>query len=232
GCDQNLCNWGNDELQWYSASAAEVADGVLKIHATRADIGGKAFQSARLKTENIFFQKYGRFEARMKLPRGKGVWPAFWMMPQGKSQPWPIEGEIDILERGGRNDIDLRQISGAIHFGDKWPGNRYYSEALTVHYLWDEAFHNFRVDWEPQRIRWSVDGKVYGEARPEDIAPHSWPFDDKPFYLILNLAVGGNLGGRVPKDFEGATLEVDYVRAYTLCDSPQVLSTGMFGTSG
>lgn len=224
GCDRALCGWGNNEQQWYRADNIAVADGELIITAKRhafrqADAFKQAdFTSGRLTSAGLFAQQYGRFEARMKLPSSMGLWPAFWMMPDNMQQKWPLEGEIDILEKGGADPRDAYKILGAIHFGDQWPGNRHYSESLLVPVPWSDEFHTYRVDWQPDLIRWSVDDKVFGEVRPIDIAPYRWVFNDKPFHLILNLAVGGTLGGEVPEAFSEAELRVDYVRVYGVCE--------------
>ena len=215
GCDQNLCGWGNNERQWYSAANISLADGVLTITGKRQ--ADTEFTSAKITTEGLFARKFGRFEARIKLPSQLGTWPAFWMMPANKTQTWPIEGEIDILEQAGRENEDLQRILGTIHFGKQWPDNVYYSETLLKPQHWGR-FHTYRVDWWPDGIRWSVDDKVYGEVTPNDIQPYRWPFNDKPFYLILNLALGGTLGGDIPAAFSQADLSVDYVRVYGLCD--------------
>ena len=217
GCDQNLCGWGNEELQWYSPENLSVLDGMLIITA-KSNISGKPYTSAKISSENLFSQKYGRFEARMKLPAERGTWPAFWLMPQHKKELWPVEGEIDILERGGRDTKDMNRILGAIHFGLPWPDNVHYSESLLTPTAWNNEFHDYRVDWLPGQIRWSVDNKVYGEVFADDIKPYDWPFDEQSFYLIINLALGGTLGGVVEPGFEQASLEIDYVRVYSICE--------------
>ena len=218
GCDQQLCGWGNNELQWYSKDNIEISDSILTINAIKNSSKDKLYTSSKLSTKSKFFQKFGRFEARMKLPSMRGAWPAFWMMPETKKHPWPVEGEIDILEQAGRETDDAKRILGAIHFGRPWPDNVHYSESLLMPFNWGDEFHNYRVDWYPGRIVWSVDDKVYGDISAQEITPHQWPFDSHPFYLILNLAVGGTLGGDVPDDFNAASLYVDYVRVYRYCD--------------
>ncbi len=227
GCAQDLCGWGNNELQWYSRNNVSVKDGLLVITAQRENPGNKdensaPLTSAKITTQGLFTKQYGRFEARMKLPQGLGTWPAFWLMPDAMDYRWPIEGEIDILERGGKISDDLNRILGAIHFGKPYPDNVHYSESLLVPQPWHKNFHTYAVEWQAGKISWLVDGRVYGEVTPELITPYKWPFASEPFYIILNLALGGNLGGSLPDDFQSDHLAIDYVRVYTAnCDADQ-----------
>lgn len=215
GCSRGLCGWGNNEEQWYSKNNVRLEDGALHITAKRQRVLKRSYTSARLTTQGRFAAQYGRFEARMKLPAGEGFWPAFWMMPKTELR-WPLAGEIDILESSGHTP---ERILGAIHFGELWPGNVHYSESLLGPVPWTEDFHVYAVEWRPEDIRWFVDDKQYGHATPEDIAPYPWLFDERPFYLILNLALGGTLGGDIKKSDLPGELVVDYVRAYPLdCD--------------
>ena len=212
GCSQGLCGWGNNEEQWYSKKNLRLEGGALHITAQRQRVLKRGYTSARLSTQGRFAAQYGRFEARMKLPEGKGFWPAFWMLPKSDLQ-WPLAGEIDILESSGHTP---EQILGAIHFGELWPGNVHYSESLLGPVPWTDDFHVYAVEWRPGDIRWFVDEKQYGHATPEDISPYPWVFDEGPFYLILNLALGGTLGGDIKRSDLPGELVVDYVRAYPL----------------
>lgn len=212
GCELNLCGWGNNEQQVYNREAAVVQGGMLQLMAYQAT--GNQIASARLTTEGKFSQRYGRFEARMKLPPNLGLWPAFWLLPADKQQVWPLEGEIDILEQKGFSRESKREVLGAIHFGEKWPNNTHYSESITRPTPFADRWHVYAIEWREGAIRWFVDDKQYGEVRRADIAPHRWPFDDKPFYIILNLAVGGTLGGEVVEETLPAWMLVDYVRVY------------------
>ncbi len=212
GCGQALCGWGNNEEQWYSRNNARIENGALYLTAKRQRVLRRHYTSAKLTTEGRFAAQFGRFEARMKLPSGAGLWPAFWMLPKTESK-WPLGGEIDILESSGHTP---EKILGAIHFGSLWPNNVHYSESILSPVPWTNDFHTYAVEWGPGDIRWLVDDKEYGHATPEDIAPYPWVFDERPFYLILNLALGGTLGGDVePSDLPGE-LVVDYVRVYPL----------------
>jgi beta-glucanase (GH16 family) len=212
GCDQNLCGWGNNERQVYHRDAAVVKAGMLQLMAYQRT--ATEIASARLTTQGKFSQRFGRFEARMKLPPNLGLWPAFWMLPADKQQVWPLEGEIDILEQKGFSRESKREILGAIHFGERWPNNTHYSESMTRPIPFDQDWHVYAVEWNEGEISWWVDEKQYGRATRADAAPHRWPFDDKPFYLLLNLAVGGTLGGDVVAETVPAHLLIDYVRAY------------------
>jgi len=209
GCEQELCGWGNNELESYAAHGLQVENGRLIITAQIRE-GSPRYTSAKITTEHHFSQRYGHFEARMKLPAGKGLWPAFWLLPQDSEHPWPVDGEIDILEATG--DMPER-VLGAAHFG-QWPNHTHYSETLRRVSPVTGEFHVYAVDWQPGEISWSVDHKVHGVMTPSDILPWEWVFDRKSFYLILNLAIGGTLGGPVDDTVFPAALEVDYVRVY------------------
>ena len=212
GCDLNLCGWGNNEQQVYNPQAAVVKGGMLQLMAYQAT--QKEIASARINTAGKFSQLHGRFEARIRLPANLGLWPAFWLLPEDKKEVWPLEGEIDILEQKGFNRESKRQILGAIHFGEKWPNNTHYSESLTRPQPFADSWHVYAIEWSEGEIRWFVDDKEYGRATRADSAPHRWPFDDKPFYMILNLAVGGTLGGDVVDETLPAHMLIDYVRVY------------------
>lgn len=208
GCGIGLCGWGNNELQTYNRRSLAVSDGVLRITASTKDAG---YFSGKITTEDSFAQLYGRFEARIKVPEARGMWPAFWLMPQDKAQPWPVEGEIDILEWGGN---DPNKIIGAAHFGQVYPDNVHYSEVLRMPSPWYDDFHVYALNWSPTEISWEVDGRIHGVMTPEVIAPWEWVFDDNPFYIILNMAVGGSIGGEVFSEDLPATLQIDWVRVY------------------
>lgn len=211
GCDRNLCGWGNNEKQFYQAENASLRDGNLVIRA-EYDETAERITSSKLVTRGHFAQRYGRFEARIKVPAGLGLWPAFWLMPDQQEKLWPLEGEIDILERPGRDMGDLRTVIGAAHFGEVWPGNTHFAQFLILPKYWHEAYHVYAVDWTEDQIIWSVDGREFGRFSRDEIAPYKWPFANKPFYVILNLAVGGTLGGDVHLSSMPAEMLVDYVK--------------------
>lgn len=205
GCDINLCGWGNNEVQHYHGDALSTGDGVLEITALQEE---DRILSGKLVTEGRFSQRYGRFEARIKLPSGRGLWPAFWMMPES-SVRWPLAGEIDIMEWTGN---EPERLIGAAHFGPLPPNNVHYSETLLKPVPWNVDWHEFAVDWHPNRIEWLVDGVSHGVMTPDSIAPYPWVFNNSEFYLILNVAVGGTLGGVVHPEDLPAKMLVDWVR--------------------
>jgi beta-glucanase (GH16 family) len=209
--------WGNNEQQYYTNSTRNAAlDGAgnLVITARRENpsnfqchYGTCQYTSARLLTSGTFTQTYGRFEARMKLPFGQGIWPAFWML--GTPVNWPTSGEIDIMENVGR---EPNTTHGTVH----GPG---YSGAGGIGGAYDngrfaDAFHVFTVDWAPDSITWYVDGNQYFRITPASLNGNQWVFNH-PFFLILNLAVGGHWPGYPDGSTTfPQTLTVDYVRAY------------------
>jgi beta-glucanase (GH16 family) len=209
---------GNNELQYYTASKANsyIKDGYIVLKAIKQNYKGKFYTSARLRTAKKADWTYGRFDIRAKLPEmQQGIWPAIWMLPTDYVYgTWPQSGEIDIMEVVGK---EPRTLYGTIHFGDPWPNNKWKSGKLELKEnvpSFSDAFHEFSVEWEPNQIRWYMDGVLYATRTPEDVAPHRWPFDQN-FHMILNLAIGGNWPG--PPD-ESTTFPkymwVDYVRVY------------------
>ncbi|MGW5634439.1 lectin [Streptomyces sp. NPDC003832] len=221
-------NVNNHERQYYTAgnrNAALDGQGNLVITARRENpanyqcwYGTCQYTSARLNTAGRFTAQYGHVEARMKIPRGQGMWPAFWMLGNDLGQVgWPASGEIDIMENVG---FEPSTVHGTIH-GPGYSGSGGIGGAYTLPggQAFADAFHTFAVDWSPGSITWSVDGNVYQRRTPADLGGRSWVFD-KPFFLILNLAVGGYW----PGDPDGSTvlpqqLVVDHVTV-TTGDSP------------
>ncbi|MSU23636.1 MAG: glycoside hydrolase family 16 protein [Opitutus sp.] len=220
--DLGAGGWGNNELQTYTATRENSSivddpaalDGrALAIRAVRSLAGG--YTSARLKTEGKFTVTYGRIEARMKLTRGRGVWPAFWMLGENKPKVgWPACGEIDIMEQLGHEPSKLH---GTLH-GPGYSGQQGLSAATTLPATGaalSAAYHIYAVDWSPEKVAWSLDGTVYFTLTPAQLpAGARWVFD-APAFLLLNLAVGGNWPGS-PDDNTvfPQTLLVDYVRVY------------------
>lgn len=233
-----VSGWGNNELQCYTRTAdnASVRDGALRIRALRGVDSACPYTSARLKTRRadgraLFAPRYGRFEFRARLPLGRGLWPALWMLPQDEAYgTWAASGEIDVMEARGQTPST---VLGTLHFGGRAPRNVYRGQDYVLPGGGTIAdFHRYAVEWEPGRIRWEVDGVVTQEqsfwwssaqrpggaaAAPADssqVAPWPAPFD-KPFYLVMNLAVGGNFLGNpdATTPFPGEMV-VDYVRVY------------------
>jgi beta-glucanase (GH16 family) len=192
--------WGYNELQTYTERRenAVIRNGMLAIRAVRerftgADGLARDYTSARLKTLGHFVQRYGRFEARLRIPRGQGIWPAFWMLGDDiGSAGWPACGEIDIMENIGREPL---LVHGTLH-GPGYSGGQGIGAAYSTPSgrPFADDFHVYAVDWEPDAIRWSVDGVVYQRRTPADLRGARWVFDH-PFFLLINVAVGGNWPG-------------------------------------
>jgi beta-glucanase (GH16 family) len=205
--------WGNKEFQYYTdrPKNVRVEGGNLIITAEKESFNGAAYTSARLLTKGKFQQTYGRFEARMKLPWGQGMWPAFWMLGADiDTNSWPNCGEIDIMEYRGQNPSTLiGTVHGPGYAGGQSIGKSY---ALT-NGRFDTDFHIFGIEWGPEYINFYVDNVLYNQITPASL-PGKWVFD-KDFFLLLNLAVGGNFVGD-PNDETvfPQTLLVDYVRVY------------------
>ena len=207
--------WGNGEMQTYTDTKdnARVDDGLLIITAQKEtlDSGGFVFTSARMKTQGLQTFQYGRIEARIKVPPGGGLWPAFWML--GENFPevgWPDCGEIDIMEYVGR-EPDL--IIGTIH-GPGYSGAMGLSQWNRQDYDIADDFHTYAIEWDTDQISWFYDGEKYSTYTREDVGIRPWAFD-QPFFIILNLAIGGTLGGIVSADTEfPAEYLIDYVRVY------------------
>ncbi|MFJ9422307.1 RICIN domain-containing protein [Streptomyces sp. NPDC101249] len=199
-------NVNNHERQYYTSGAKNAAldgQGHLVITARRENpsnyqcwYGTCQYTSARLNTAGKFNAQYGHVEARMKIPRGQGMWPAFWML--GTPVNWPDSGEIDVMENVG---FEPSTVHGTLHGpGYSGSGGIGAGYSLPGGQAFADAFHTFAVDWAPDSITWSVDGTVYQRRTPADLGGRSWVFN-KPFFLILNLAVGGYW----PGDPDGST---------------------------
>lgn len=221
GCSYGVCGWGNNELQYYRAENISVQDGKLVIVSKRENFGGKKFTSGRIRTANKRDFLYGRMEAKIKIPTGGGMWPAFWMMPTDSVYGgWAASGEIDIME--SKNNTDT--IGAALHFGGQWPNNASTGGSYSPGGInFADDFHVYTLEWEPDLMRWYVDGVLctsknssqwYSEAAPGNTRA---PFDQK-FHLLLNAAVGGNYTGCTSSSCVTAAfpqyMVVDWVRVY------------------
>lgn len=236
--NQWIRGWGNDELQYYTRDAdnAFQKDGMLHIRAIKESLHDCGYSSARLKSRKkdgseLFNKTYGKFEFRAKLPTGQGVWPALWMLPQKEMfGTWPASGEIDILEARGQ---EPNKILGTLHFGAKWPANTHISKDTVMPNNGTIAdFHTYAIEWEPGEIRWLLDGKTYatqsfwwsssktegtkGVNPTKEADLNAWPAPfDQPFYIVMNLAVGGKFLGNPDKSTAfPVEMVVDYVRVY------------------
>jgi beta-glucanase (GH16 family) len=206
--------WGNNELQYYTNDPKNVSldgDGYLVITALKESLGGKAYTSARIKTQGIFQQTYGRFEARLKTPYGKGLWPAFWMLGANIEEvSWPQCGEIDVMELIGQQPFE---VHGTIHGPGYSAGNAITSSFQNEGVRFDTEFHEFAVEWGEDFIEFFVDDERYHSIKPQNV-PGEWVFNDD-FFLILNVAVGGNWPGAPNSTtFFPQKMEIDYVRVY------------------
>lgn len=216
---RNKEGWYNGELQYYSQNRlenAQVIDGKLVITARHEqltaapDYGGQNYTSARLITQGKASWTYGRFEIRAKLPCTLGMWPAIWMLGSGGA--WPLDGEIDIMEQKGQMAEDKRQILGTVHTLANHNENSLGAYRSLPTACMD--FNTYQMTWDANKVVIGVNGVDYFTyTNPGDGARSKWPFD-RPHYLLLNLAVGGRLGGVVDDNNLPAIMEVDYVRVF------------------
>jgi beta-glucanase (GH16 family) len=201
--------WGNNELEYYRRENAGIENNALVINARREDFGGFRYTSARMKTQGIRNFKYGRIEARMKLPSFMGAWPAFWMLGANLPQAgWPDAGEIDIMEHVNAEDRSY----GTIHWRDNNGNYAQYggNTAVTV-----ADWHVYAIEWDANAIRWYVDGNKFHEASIQNGVNGTEEFQ-REFFLLLNFAIGGNWPGfTVDETKLPAKMLVDYVRVYT-----------------
>jgi beta-glucanase (GH16 family) len=192
--DLGAGGWGNAELQTYTDSRRNAAlDGAGNLVITARREADGSYSSARLKSESTYTAQYGRIEARIRIPRGQGIWPAFWMLGADIGQVgWPACGEIDVMENVG---YEPRLVHGTVH-GPGYSGAQGISAAYTnpSGAAFADDFHVYGVDWRPGSITWTVDGVAYRTLTRADVGSNPWVFD-KPFFVILNVAVGGTWPG-------------------------------------
>jgi beta-glucanase (GH16 family) len=213
--------WGNKELEYYTnrienayQSGGSLVIKALKENYTATDNVMRDYTSARLITKNKFAAKYGRFEARIKIPYGQGLWPAFWLLGSDiDSRGWPTCGEIDIMENIGREPATIHgTIHGPGYSADKGPSSSY---SLPNRQRFADSFHTFAIEWEPTVIRFYCDGVLYKTRTPADLPEGTKWVYDHPFFIILNVAVGGSWPGNPdPTTVFPQTMQVDYVRVY------------------
>lgn len=215
GCDQGSCGWGNNELQWYQPANASVSGGSLVITARRESAGGKSFTSARLRTAGKGDWTYARVEVRAQLPRGRGMWPAIWMLPTDNSYGgWAASGEIDIMELVGH---EPSKVHGTLHYGDVAPNNKSSGASFTLASgTFADDFHVFALEWEAGVMRWFVDGQLYQTQTQWSTSTGGFPAPfNRRFHLLVNLAVGGNWPGSPDASTNfPQRLTVDWVRVY------------------
>ena len=233
GTVNGIPGWGNSELEYYTDGTSNVAkDGLGNLNITVKEADGSLmcyygpceYTSARLLTKNRFEVAYGRVEARIKVPTGSGLWPAFWMLGTDIDQnPWPQSGEIDIMEFVGRRP---NEVFGTLH-GPGYSGGQSYGRVYDLGTPVSDAYHVFAVEWQPDKVEWFIDGISYFTATPNDpfLQGKQWVFNH-PFFILLNVAIGGNFGGPVgPETTFPQTMSVDYVRLYQTPPAPTTFTT-------
>ena len=212
----NDYGWGNNELQFYTSKDKDNAfvDGEkLHIKAIKEEKGKHDYTSARLITKNKGDWKYGRFEFSAKLPQGKGIWPAIWMLPTDwEYGEWPASGEIDIMEHVGYNPDSVFASAHTAAYNHVKGTNK--TEGIKVRNIYDK-FHTYTLEWEEDEYRVFFDDIHFFTFENENKTFKEWPFD-KPFHILLNVAVGGNWGGKegVDDSIFPQEMIVDYVRVY------------------
>ncbi len=221
GCDQDLCGWGNRELQYYTdrpenAFINDQGHLVIKSIRETPQYEGYDYTSARMISYNKGDWKYGRMDIRARMPIGQGMWPAIWMLPSDTVYgQWPRSGEIDIMEYLGN---EPREVLGTIHYGqDRWRYNSQYLRLDQGEPSFADEFYVFTCIWTEDCILFQVDGRDIGVPNTRSTTlPTTWPFDQY-FHMILNVAVGGNLPGNPDANTVfPQEMEVDYVRVYQL----------------
>jgi beta-glucanase (GH16 family) len=207
--------WGNAQLEFDTdrvENASLDGQGRLRITARRESYGGREYTSARINTAGKFERAYGRFEARIKLPRGQGIWPAFWLLGGNIANvSWPDCGEIDILEYRGQQ---VRNLRGSLH-GPGYSGGGNVGKEIDAGLDLSQGFHTYAIEWDPGRVIFKIDNDAYFTATPADLpAGTTWVYDH-PFFIILNVAVGGTyVGSPDGTTTFPQTMLVDYVRVY------------------
>jgi len=216
GFDTGGGGWGNAELENYTSRTDNVrqnGQGQLEIVARAESFGGNSFTSGRINTSGRFTQTYGRFEARIKMPSGNGIWPAFWSLGNNiGSVGWPTCGELDIMEAVRDFSVNHGSAHGPGYSG----GNPLTATFKLASGSLADDFHIYAIEWAPNEVRWFVDNTMYERRTPADLPPGTTWVYDHPFFLLLNVAVGGNFPG--PPDASTRfpqTMAVDYVRVFT-----------------
>jgi beta-glucanase (GH16 family) len=198
--------WGNNELEYYQPSNATVAGGNLVITAKKESVGGEPYTSTRMTTQGKFAATYGRIEASIKLPVGKGMWPAFWMLGTDiTTVPWPGCGELDIMEHIN----DTNTIYGTMHWNNN--GHAQYGSTTATT---PADYHLYAIEWDANQIRWYVDDTLYQTGDIQNSINNTGAFH-QPFFILLNFALGGNFPNQpVDESLLPASMYVDYVRVY------------------
>ena len=218
GSQYGIPGWGNNELEWYLPDSAELSNGLLIITARSESQNGANYTSARINTRDRFAFRYGRVEARIRLPAGQGLWPAFWLLPQDETYGgWAASGEIDVMEAVNPAASGGNAVYGTLHYGGAWPANDSSGSQYQVSTDVTTDFHDYALEWDETEMRWYVDGVLYAMQNSwySSSAAFPAPFD-QPFYILFNVAVGGNFPGSPnASTVFPVTMEVDYVRVYS-----------------
>jgi beta-glucanase (GH16 family) len=206
--------WGNNELEYYTERSENLSlqNGKLVIHALKENYGSCAYTSARIKTQGKKEVKYGRIDIRAILPKGKGVWPALWMLGSNiGSVGWPASGEIDIMELLGQ---DPAKVYATLHYGTSSSHGQKGNSYILSSGSFADQFHVFSLEWKQDQMKFYVDNNLFGTINKEDIGSYSYPFN-APFFFIFNVAVGGNWPGSPDATtYLPQWMIVDYVRVY------------------
>ena len=202
-----MCGWGNNEFQIYTKENVFIRDEKLVIKATKQD---NKYYSGRITTKDKIEFQYGTVEVKAKLPTGTGVWPAIWMLGHDIDDIfWPLCGEIDIMEYVGKTP---GKIHTTLHTKDSY-GQSINTKVTTIENI-EDGFHIYKMNWDKNKIQFSVDDNIVYTFSPANKNKINWPFD-KPFYLILNLAIGGEFGGfEVDDNIFPQEFIVDYIKVY------------------
>ena len=213
GCP-GLCGWGNNELEYYTSRPENLffQDGKMIIEARKENYAGKSYTSSKILTRGKKVFKYARIDIRAKLPKGKGIWPAFWLLPQNNVfGGWPKSGEIDLMEMIGH---EPNRTYGTLHFGPG-PGSTQLGRNYTLPSgIFNDEFHVFSLEWTNNQIKWLVDGNLYSTFTNADFGANNYPFNED-FFLIVNMAVGGNWPGNPDAStYFPQWLILDYIRVY------------------
>lgn len=230
GTESGIPGWGNSEREYYIPGAVKLdGKGALVVSANRmlVDPSGKTtsknpyacyygtaceWTSGKITTYGKVTFQYGRMEARLKMPKGVGMWPAFWMLGHDiKSNPWPSSGEIDIIEAKG---VSPKTAYGTAH-GPGYSGGEGIGGLTPMKTFNYSGYNNYAIEWKPDQIKWLLNDKVYFTLNKADVGENEWVFN-KDFYLLLNLAVGGQFTGEVDPDLKKGTLSVEWIRYYSL----------------
>ncbi len=213
GCPGN-CGWGNNELEYYTGRPENLffQDGKMIIEARKENYSGKSYTSSKILTRGKKIFKYGRIDIRAKLPKGKGIWPAFWLLPQNNIfGGWPKSGEIDLMEMIGN---EPNKSYGTLHFGPG-PGSTQLGRNYALPSgIFNDEFHVFSLVWKQNQLQWLIDGNLYSTFTNADFGANNYPFNED-FFLIFNMATGGNWPGNPDAtSYYPQWLIVDYVRVY------------------